>query len=232
MPRTNKIIEAANLDDEYDNEDAGEGSPYDTDEVTVDQMNDLMDSLDPRTKSGVDNTRQRGGKSARPTAAAVHASRAKQLRREDTSRVRPGDWRPSDTLYAPPPTPGKEQRWIRVRLGEKDDPRNFQKKFREGWEPVKLSEVNEEYNPPSDTFGRFGNVIMVSDLVLCERDISIGLARKKHFAGKLKRHLDSAHRRAVDRVERDDHKITRAFKTESTAGIGRRNRTPVQDDAE
>lgn len=229
----NKIIAAAEReqDEELLREDEDEGEFYDDAGVTVDEMNSLMDAVDKNTARQVDATRQRGGKNARAQASTARPSRAQQARREPETD-RPGDWRPADTLYAPPPKPGNEQRWIRVRLGEKDDPRNFQKKFREGWVPVKLSEVDESYNPPSDKFGRYGDVIMVSDLVLCERSMRIGAARKAHFAEKLSRHLASAHRRAVDSVQRDGHRIQVGLKTDSIHGRGRRNRTPVQDDAE
>lgn len=235
----NKIIEAgrrldaedeALLDSEIAADDAeDEGQDYDPADVSVDDMIEAVEGLAPAARARLDATRQRG-KSTHKTAP-VHSGRAKQERREPASRDRDTEWRPADTLFAPPPRPGMENRWIRIRLGEKDDPRNFQKKFREGWVPVKLSDVTDDLQPPTISFGRHGDVVAVSDLVLCERPVGIGLSRKRYFKQRLERQLRSADRRHVDRVQRDDHVIRGGARVEKpTVGRGNRNRAPVQED--
>lgn len=238
--RRNPIIEAgARLDaedeallDEVDAED--EGQLYDPNDVDVDTMLEAVNNLDERQRRALDATRKAGRAPAR-TQAQAHTGRAKQERRVPTGRDRPLEWRPSDTLFAPEPRPGMENRWIRVRLGEKDDPRNFEKKFREGWKPVSLDSVPSDLMPPTMNYGRFGAVVAVSDLVLCERPVEIGLSRKRYFAQRLARQLASADRRHVNKVQREDHVIRGGARADMKPSVGRgvRNRqAPVQDDNE
>ena len=241
--KTNKIIEAGNrltdedhalLDEDMDDSDENsEAREYDQDDVSVDEMFDVIEKLPAAAKARIDATRKKGTATHRATPA--HTTRAKQESREPTHRARIGEWNPADTLYAPPSRPGMEQRWIRIRLGEKDDPRNFQKKFREGWKPVKISNVPEDLEPPTSKFGAFGEVVAVSDLVLCERPIEIGINRKRFFAKRLQRQLLSADRRHVNKVQRDDHVIVGGAKSDMKPSVGRgtRNRSaPVQGDDE
>jgi hypothetical protein len=225
---TNKIIEAArHLEDEDEalldevGEEYGEdeGQDFDPADVDVDTMLEAVNNLPERQRAQLDATRKRG-QAPRREAAPVHAGRARQEKREPVRRDRQVEWRPSDSLSAPPPRPGMENRWIRIRLGEKDDPRNFQKKFREGWKPISLSAVPEDFNPPSAAYGKFGDVVAVSDLVLCERPLEIGLSRKRYFAKRLQRQLDSADRRHVDRVQRDGHRIAGGARAAKNATVG------------
>lgn len=212
-------------------EDDDVGPDYDPRDVDVDTMLEAVNNLGPKARAQLDATRKRGTSTHK--AAQVHAGRARQEQREPVSRDRIGEWKPADTLFAPPARGGMEQRWIRIRLGEKDDQRNFQKKFREGWKPVKLSDTTQELEPPTISFGRFGDVIAVSDLVLCERPMEIGLSRKRYFRKRLERQLRSADRRHVNKVEREDHLIRGGARMEKpTVGRGTRSRAPVQDDGE
>lgn len=242
--KTNKIIEAArHLEDEDEallNESDDEGDldgadaqEYDPADLDVDTMLEVVEQMTPRQREALNATRKRG-QAPHKAAAPVHQSRAKQEARVPTGRDRGTPWKPADTLAAPPPRAGYEQRWIRIRLGEKDDPRNFQKKFREGWKPVSLKNVPVDFEPPTMAFGRFGDVIAVSDLVLCERPQEIGLSRKAFFARKHARQLAAADRRHVDRVQRDGHRIAGGAKADlkTTVGRGSRNRqAPVQEDS-
>lgn len=230
--KKNPIIEAgARLDDEdqafLDQEDSD--ANFDTESVDVETLTQAIQDLEPAERARIDQTRRRGQSPHK--GHDVHAGRARQAAREET-RTREVTWAPADTLYAPPPRAGMEQRWIRVAIGETDDPRNFHRKFREGWQPVKLSDVSEEYMPPSMNYGRFGTVVAVSDLVLCERPIEIGLARRKWFRDKLRRQLASADRRHVDRVQAEGHKIVGGARTDhkAIAQIRARHRGVVQDD--
>jgi hypothetical protein len=240
LKNKNPIIEAGNrlndedealLDAELSDEDSEDGQDYDPADVDVDTMLEAVEKLTPAARRQLDATRKRGQSPHKQTS--VHQGRNRQERREPNARERASEWRPADTLFAPAPKPGMENRWIRIRLGEKDDPRNFQKKYREGWTPIKLSDCSEDLEPPSMSFGRHGDVVAVSDLVLCERPLAIGLSRKKHFRQRLERQLRSADRRHVNKVQRDDHVIRGGARIEKpTVGRGTRNRTPVQDDGE
>lgn len=234
---TNRIIEAADREeellDQFPEDFDGEDEDYSNEEVDVDTLTAAVNEMSERQRSAVDATRKRG--KAPHTQAPAHPGRARQeaTSRSTADRARDLDWNPSSDLSAPPPKPDMEQRWIRVRLGEKDDQQNFQRKFRNHWQPVRLQDVPEDFYPPTADFGRFGTVVCIGDLVLCERPAEVGMKRKKYFAQKLARQIASADRRHVDRVQRADHVISGGARQDMKPSVGRgiRNRTPVQDDA-
>lgn len=93
------------------------------------------------------------------------------------------EWRRHSSLDAPPARPGYVQRFIRVRLGTTRDAANWQKKFREGWRPVKVSDVTDRSLPT--TFHEGAQVIGVEDLLLCEMPERVFMQRQKYFQTKL-----------------------------------------------
>jgi len=118
-----------------------------------------------------------------------------------TPREEPESWqRPSD-LEAPPARPGYVQRWIRTSLGAGPDPRNAQKKFREGWKPREAHTAPRGFSPPTISHGQFGEVIGVEGLVLCEMPERIHKQRQRHYADKTQRQTDA--------IEQDLHSVER-----------------------
>lgn len=91
--------------------------------------------------------------------------------------------RPSE-LEAPKCRPGYTQRWIRVRIGNDDDAKNSMRKFREGWIPRTVDSVPKEYQPPTFSHARLGNVIGVEDLILCEMPIKKARQRNAFYEAK------------------------------------------------
>jgi len=107
--------------------------------------------------------------------------------------------RPSE-LEAPKCRKGFTQRWVRVRHGNRDDPKNTMRKFREGWIPRSLDTVPKEYQPPTFLHARLGNVIGVEDLILCEMPIKKALQRNAFY--------DSKKDRMIEGIESDLRKVS------------------------
>ncbi len=139
MPRKlkNRVIAAA----EREEDDvpavvrAAENHEFDVDapdEMTDDEVREQVANMPAASRARVLRSRQpgrlpsRGHKVRKGTAARVKAAR--QPRRGEEF-----DWTPANTLDAPPPLPGMEQRWIRVKLDGKDDPEHLSKKVCECW---------------------------------------------------------------------------------------------------
>jgi len=65
-------------------------------------------------------------------------SREAELRKEQEA---PKVWTPPSSLDAPPAPKGYVHRWIRVTVQGFEDTSNVSKKLREGWEFVKMEQV-------------------------------------------------------------------------------------------
>lgn len=93
-----------------------------------------------------------------------------RLTRELEARAqqeRPKQWAPAETLPEPDKQAGFAYRWIRVSTLNQADPRNLSGKFREGWEPVKVSE-QPKFQLLIDPNSRFKDNIEIGGLLLCK----------------------------------------------------------------
>lgn len=243
MARRNPIIEAEYEDDGEqelglpDDFDDGDEETFDaatgTDALTDEEVVEEVQRMDAGRREQVEKSRQRGRANTKGQRT-VHQSASKQDARARTpKRERQVEWSPANTLDAPPPRPGMDQRWIRFQLADKNDPRNWSRKMREGWAVRKLDTVSDEYSPPTVSAGQLGEVIGVGDLILCERPVEMGRSRKRYFRRKYERQMAAAERRHVDKVSKADHPISITHPTERpTVGRGTRRRAPVQGDDE
>lgn len=125
------------------------------------------------------------------------------------------DWSRPSELEAPEPRAGYTQRWIRVRLGNEEDARNAQRKFREGWLPRSLDSVAEGYSPPTFLHARLGNVIGVEDLILCEMPVKKARQRNAYYKAKLNRMIEGIEN-DLRNVSAGGPRITRTQKTQVT----------------
>lgn len=224
MARKNRIIEASELDEE----DLAPEMPEETvPSLTTEDLEAELADMSTASRARVLKSRQRGrmparGHAARKTPAAA-VQRARQPARDQF------EYRPSHTLDAPPPRPGMEQRWVRVKMGGKEDPENLSKARGQGWQPRTLDTVSEEFAPPTMEYGQLGTVIAVRDLMLCERDKRYGQSRRKYMREKHQRQLASG-RAKIKNVEQADHPIDIDEPYERpTVGVGRR-RAKAQED--
>lgn len=236
--RKNAIIESFNKLDEEEletespaesDEEENEYEHDDSEELTDEEVIQEVDKLNSNKRATVERSRTRGkapnlNREGRSTVAREEA----QARAPE--RDRQINWQPADTLDAPPARPGMEQRWIRFQLSNENDPRNWSRKTRERWVPRKMDTVSEDYAPPTLSHGKLGEVIGVSDLILCERPSEIGIARRKFFRAKEQRQMAAATHKHTDKAQRGDHEIEVSVKRDKpTVGRGRR-RAEAQED--
>lgn len=101
------------------------------------------------------------------TANEEQDPRAK--REHDTREVssRPASWKPPTVLPVPDPQDGYEFRWIRVSMRGNSDNTNVSRKYREGWEPVRL-EDHPELKLLPDIDSRFDGAAVIGGLMLCK----------------------------------------------------------------
>lgn len=137
-------------------------------------------------------------------------------------REEQGSWSRPHDLDAPPPRDGFTQRWIRVRLGNDKDPKNSNRKFREGWRPRSIDSIPRGYSPPTMIHGTWGDVIGVEDLVLCEMPVKMARQRNKFYEDKRDRMLHGIDE-DLHRVSRDGPRIDKSSSERVTM---RRARVP------
>jgi len=91
--------------------------------------------------------------------------------RDEAKRETP--WKPAPLLPTPDPREGLEFRYVRVSMRGEADNVNASQAFREGWEPVQLSEY-PELKIVSDRETNFPGNVVVGGLLLCARATEIG----------------------------------------------------------
>lgn len=247
MGRRNAIIAAYERDEEEeelelseDESEAGQDaaadeftSEADAGEFTDEEVLEEVEAYETSRRAAVERSRQRGRASARGQRAPRDTAARAESRARNPSRERAEDfdWQPANTLEAPPPRPGMEQRWIRFQLGDKNDPRNWARKLRERWAPRTLDTVEEDLAPPTLRHAQLGEVIGVGDLILCERPKEIGIARRRYFRAKTQRQLAAAEHRAVDKVQTADGPEIRVQSKRSRPTLRRgTRRAEIQDE--
>lgn len=77
-------------------------------------------------------------------------------------------WVRGSSLEMPPAKPAYDQRWIRFMQGNDYDMPNLSRKLREGWKPVGMDSVSEDWKNMHTTQGRVTGII-VEGMLLCER---------------------------------------------------------------
>jgi len=117
-------------------------------------------------------------------------SRAK--REHDTREVssRPASWRPPSVLPTPDPQDGYVFRWIRTAMRNESDNTNVSRRFREGWEPVRLEDHPElRLLPDIDT--RFDGAAVVGGLMLCKCDARTVEERNDYMREQSRTQMDA-----------------------------------------
>lgn len=240
MPRRkNAIVDSfEKLEDEEetlagDDTEESEETEYEHDdstELTDEEVIEEVDRLDGETQAKMQRSRVRGRASSTRDREGRQSQAKADARAREPQRAREIDWQPANTLDAPPPRPGMEQRWIRYMLQNENDPRNWSRKTRERWAPRKMDTVPEDFAPPTMAHGKLGEVIGVADLILCERPIEVGVGRRKFFRAKHQRQMASATHKHADKAQRGEHEIeVRVSRDKPTVGRGRR-RAQAQED--
>ena len=110
-----------------------------------------------------------------PRAKREHETREVEARTET--------WIPSSVLPVPDPQDGYVFRWIRTAMRGEQDNTNVSRKFREGWEPVRL-EDHPELKLLSDIDTRFEGAAVVGGLMLCKNSVEKMNARREYMSKK------------------------------------------------
>tara|TARA_R100000482_G_scaffold121023_1_gene66804 strand:- start:411 stop:881 length:471 start_codon:yes stop_codon:yes gene_type:complete len=128
-------------------------------------------------------------------------------------------WTPPQILETPPAPAGMRYRWIRTHIRGEDDKTNVHMRLREGFEPVKPSEV-EGYDLPTIDDGKHAGTVGVGGLILCKIPEETADERNAHFEQQTENQM-----RAVDndlmREENPAMPMTRERKTQVSFGKGR-----------
>jgi hypothetical protein len=114
---------------------------------------------------------------------------ARELENRESAQ-RKMDWKPPQTLPEPEPQDGWVFRWIRTSIMGQADPSNTAAKFREGWEPVKVSE-QPKLMMQADPNGRFKDNIEIGGLLLCKAPAELMQQREDYYAKQAKAQLQS-----------------------------------------
>jgi hypothetical protein len=77
-------------------------------------------------------------------------------------------WQRPSSLEAPDARDGMTQRWVRHSLRGEADPRNMNRKYREGWRPRDPATLSEDWQVFAITAESTDGYIKVDDLVLME----------------------------------------------------------------
>ena len=100
------------------------------------------------------------------------------------SKEAPKVWAPPSSLDAPPAPNGYSHRWIRTTVQGFEDTANVSKKMREGWEFVKVEQVQNEIGTnkyPYYTEGKYEGCIGIGGLVLARIPNEILESRAEYF---------------------------------------------------
>lgn len=94
---------------------------------------------------------------------------------------RPKQWMPPELLPEPDKQAGFDYRWVAVSINGQADPRNYQAKRREGWDPVPLEE-QPRFQLLTDPNSRYKDSIEIGGLLLCKRPEEFGKQRAEYYA--------------------------------------------------
>lgn len=106
------------------------------------------------------------------------------------AQERPSVWKPPSLLPDPEPKAGWTYRWVRTATLGASDPANISRQFREGWEPVTVSEHPELANA-RDLNSRFKDGIEIGGLLLCRIPSEMMKQRQQHYEGLAKSQINA-----------------------------------------
>jgi hypothetical protein len=96
-------------------------------------------------------------------------------------------YKPSSTLPDPTPEPGYTYRWIATHILGQEDLPNTTRKFRDGWEAVKVADHPELMLSSKNGSGN----VEIGGLLLCKIDTKKLTAMKEYFEGKANDQMES-----------------------------------------
>jgi hypothetical protein len=140
----------------------------------------------------------------------THDNRETEARASDA-------WVPPALLPMPNPQPGWTFRYVRTSTLGKQDNTNVSGKFREGWQPVKASEV-PELQIRSDRGSTFPENIEIGGLLLCKIPDEVLAKRRKYYLDMAQKQME-----AVDRnyMREQDRRMPLSIDKQTRTTFGR-----------
>ncbi len=159
-----------------------------------------------------------------------HESRVDETSEYDaTYPEEPASWLRPSSLDAPPAREGMTQRWVRQSIRGKDDPKNLNRTWREGWRPRSPDTLTEDWRIYANFADKDNGMIVVDDLILMEIPTSF---IEKRRAATLKATADQMHsvEHDLESTQFKGHPITKDHKSSVSHPAYPRERLQVADD--
>ena len=139
------------------------------------------------------------------------------------STAREESWTPPQTLPEPNPVAGWKFKYIRVSYMGANDATNVSTRFREGWEPVKASEVPEiMYMKDNNPNSQFKDNVEIGGLLLCKMPEERVNARRKYYENMNKAQMEGVDNSFMrERDGRSNMEVFSDKKSTTTFGRGR-----------
>tara|TARA_R100000734_G_C3287767_1_gene80138 strand:+ start:133 stop:597 length:465 start_codon:yes stop_codon:yes gene_type:complete len=135
--------------------------------------------------------------------------------RDESSRIK--EWKPPSLLEAPPARPGYKQRWIATKILGVDNPTNWAKRRREGWEPRKPETIPGDFHAPTINHGTYQGYVGIEGMVLCEMPEEMVTQRNEYYQQKTDSQM-TAVKNDLNRIEQPGNPIQRDHKSSVTRG--------------
>lgn len=148
---------------------------------TMDETQGALSRSTASTKKAKKGKATRGRKADQRPVSANKTREAQALRPPRKETLEDDPWVRPTSLQAPPARQGMRQRWIRVGSGGRDDNVNLSRKWREGWRPRPLETMPSSYHAPTLNHSRFGAVVGVEGMILCEMPEERAKRRDQYF---------------------------------------------------
>ena len=123
-----------------------------------------------------------------------HDNRATEARASDA-------WVPPAILPMPNPQPGYTFRYVRATLVGRQDNTNVSGKFRQGWEPVRASEV-PELKVMSDRGNEFPENVVIGGLLLCKIPDEVLAKRREYYLNMAAQQMEAVDRNYMNEQDR------------------------------
>lgn len=139
--------------------------------------------------------------------------------RQKSERKR--NWSPSSILPDPEPQDGWGFKWCRSESRNQSDHRTYQKRLREGWEPVQAEDHPEMMMEIGFGDTNKAGLVEIGGLILCKMPVEMIEQRRQHFAKLTRGQVEAAE----DSYMRDpDERAERLFKKRREVVFGQKAR--------
>ena len=159
-----------------------------------------------------------------------HESRVDEMSEYDATHIdSPAAYVRPSSLDAPPPRPGKTQRWVRQSVRGAADPKNLNRTWREGWRPRPPETLPEDWRVYATFADKNEGMIVVDDLILMEIDSDI-LEKKREAIERTTRLQMHSVEHDLESAQIAGHPIVKEHKTSVSHPAIRVQPTGVADD--